>query len=225
MNFLYFVAGAKTGFQKPEELPGELPNVLEGASIGCASIPCGPSGTAGILVTSPSDHGETIPGIFDPGVQTWIEGPGYWVGYQNRSKPRPIDLVRPMLVRGTKVVLGGQEWTIPLVHAAIADEPFTLLPRSFRFVDGQTVLKVRDQYEAICQQTMEMADLVLNQGDWRLTEDETLRYDVAVLGINYRVGIAESVALDLFDTRNMMLVPQAALGLLLEKKTADGPSI
>ena len=229
-NFAYYIPEGRPLYRKANELPGELPSILHGLSLECRQLGSGPAGTRGTMITTAPVVGESFGIDYLQEDQQWVpagEPVEYWIGMRPESPPRPEELLRGEVVTGDTVLLAGHEWHVPIVHIKPSDEadPFTTLPRRVVFESGKPVLKPREQYRWIIELAGREFDSLMEHERWTLGELEMIQFGVAVLGVNYRVGMQENAILDLIDTQNRFVVPRAALGMALAQKKMDGAGV
>lgn len=213
-GLLYFLEGVG-------EKQAQAPAYLRDGKLGLAKKePAqGPAGKiTGALVT-PVNFGCDLDYV--PEEQTWIrlpaeEGePGVWLGVDRRDKLRPEDVIRDEVRTGHRVVLGDQQlWEIPVARLALGG---CRLPRT-RVLrpDGSKGWKVDEQYAEICEFAERVWQFYQGAGGL-LTDEEIDRACGLALGINYRIGDMEAVALGLFTD----VALQASVRALIDYPTIE----
>ena len=140
-----------------------------------------------------------------PDEQTWRKIPGSecHVGLYNDARPTPSDLLRRDQFRGYNIALqDGNSWAIPAAVQVLEGEPQSNLPCKLdvddegKICDGEPLEKYRYLWEL----TEPYADVFLH-GSKNIEEidsNDLLRDAVSLLAVNYRVGLAEVILLELF---------------------------
>jgi catechol 2,3-dioxygenase-like lactoylglutathione lyase family enzyme len=168
---------------------------------------------------------------YDPEGQVWTSiQPGKWVGYWRDCKPGPNYFARPAgdFLAGWEVELGdGNIWTLPRI---LKDTGETGLPRALRIDDaGNLVGTVIDKFSALSADGQRLfAQLMhVNRGgeapDNPLSEEEIFRLVCRVVGINYRLGVAEVGALQLVTSANFLRLAFGVVGYDLLLQAEDSP--
>lgn len=155
-------------------------------------------GTVGVLASP-------CRGAFDlahePDRQRWVRSgtDGLWIGVDLLDKLCPNDVVRAEIVPGHTVTLGdGQAWEIPVARFAHGG---TGLPRRRVLTDGGgRAWEVEEAYRDLCG-FAEQAWRARAGDDVAITQDELDRYCGQAMGVNYRLGEEEAIALGLFTDR------------------------
>lgn len=232
-GFLYYFPQAAP-VSTVEQVPDvELRTLLRETSVSAAQNNGGPDGKVGQMISVHPSRGvaggeEAATGYW-PDRQTWTkvkeagppikdekgkitgyeDGPTlYWIGREKASPPTPLDVQREKLIYGHPVKLAdGKEWTIPVVG------PYqTRLPRTFAPAPGKRLtMVVREQYAAIFTESEKWHALARTPNaeyDWH----DAFSYAVGLLGVNYRVGFWEVLALGLIDTDNFWRIASASFG-------------
>jgi hypothetical protein len=153
---------------------------------------------------------------YEPEEQTWTrlpgaaDEPGVWLGIDRRDRLRPDDVIRDEVRSGHRVQLGdGQLWEIPVARLALGGcgLPRTRVLRP----DGSKGWKVDAQYAEVCA-FAEKAWQYHTGGAGVVIEDEEIdRACGMALGINYRIGEMEAVALGLFTDVALQSIVRALI--------------
>lgn len=236
-GFVYFFEDIET-LPSVAGIPPEcgLDGVFEDASFESARVFNGPDGKSGLAISiQPPKGGSGARAGYWPDRQTWRkverkEGESlvttHWLGIENDSPPRPEDLLRERAVGGFSVKSRlGSEWRIPCLHLPVEQRRFpTHLPVVCRYEGGEIVGRVDNRYEVICADAARLKDDIP-----RSLESEWWPFVVRLLGINYRIGVAEASALGIIDSQNWRAYLACAYGDAAiveeesEKKRADTP--
>ena len=150
---------------------------------------------------------------FYPEDQEWrqveSETPHFWLGWCKGAKPGPTDLARTESIMGYFVKLrDGAEWLVPVARSFM---PGTCLPELLLMgPGGKVVSHVTDAYRglfdragAIAEQVYKVNEDGAMQLSAEVSREEKFALAVDALAVNYRIGIAEVNALELFDTQCM----------------------
>ena len=184
----------------------------------------------GLYVRVVKDGDVSRPAVPVGGVEWVNTGNGVYFGVDPGWGPD--DFARDETVAGYPVALAdGNEWVIPLARVFPAG---TALPERMTFgVDGAVVREVLPRYIGLSRFAEEVyAQLIDADGDdVSRPEPEVTAAAVRALGVNYRLGFREVMALGLLTTGNRTaivhaLVDARAMEVFLElsadqKKTAD----
>jgi hypothetical protein len=159
-------------------------------------------------------------------VENHVEGTlktTHWIGYELDNPPKPADLIRDKPLAGSPVMLNGQEWLVPCVHAPIG----CTLPRVFRMTPDGVQAEFDRRYQDIMSQSAIWWEN-LGKGNWLLKD--AFNFTAGVLNTNYRVGAWEMSAdcLNLIGSEDLERLIMAACGVLavyeeelLKKKAAE----
>ena len=171
-----------------------------------------------------------------------------WVGCFTDSKPTPDDLIRKVSLPGLPVELAdGNKWTVPIVQVYDQQaQPVSLLPCKAdlddegRITRGEVIAKHRLLAEA-CDSFFEQWSLTaiieIEQGkdswSWEYDPTEVAVQATTVMGANYRIGLVETILLELFtlgtENHQAVEVLQAAcdcglaMALLQKKRDMRSP--
>ncbi len=216
--FLYFFPGRRD-VTTADSLPDNcgLSDVLNGAGFTYGTIvQNGPDNHGGNIVSVRAEPGGTqAECIYQPATQTWVrcvnaaKETTHYLGFETANPPRAVDLIRGETVNGSRIMLGGQQWLIPVVQAG---SKFNTLPKTFQMKDGELFTVAKPEY-ADLQTTAEaiFRHYVFKEAE-SVTFQTVFEYVVGLLRINYRVGRYEVCALNLIDTQNVMKPVEASLG-------------
>lgn len=166
-------------------------------------MPRGPDGGGGTAFAT-----DAVP----PDLQ-WHVAPdaGWWVGIPT-PRPTPAAHLRPrQTATGLQITLGdGQDWVIPLLVPCTARDPqrAMTLPQAPRRAGPALVWRPRSEYDALVRTAHDFLAAFLDPAAPPVPQPQVLAYCVAVLGIFYRLGEPEILALDL-------LTPDTAQELVL----------
>jgi len=170
----------------------------------------GPGQQPGTVITPVSKHrGVGLVGNF-PDQQTWRplgDGKNAWVGALTKEPPTPLDLERWQPIGGLKVSdPASYEWLVPVARAANIGMPYGTLPQSYSFgADGEPVPSLLPAFAWLWELGAEIRDWYASQqapeGDGVTPEERAahraqplawlIKAAAKVLGVNYRVGLAE----------------------------------
>lgn len=165
----------------------------------------------GILFGDESRLGGLVIGLH-PEQQTWRKIPGgdCLVGIYNEAKPTPVDLLRSSEFNGYSITLNdGNQWSIPAVVQVLEGEQVSNLPCKLdvddngKICDGAPI----EKYQYLWELTSPYADAFMSGGEITdIERDDVLRDAVELLAVNYHVGLAEAILLELF-TANITELP------------------
>ena len=215
---LYYLPGLKAG----AEVKGKVASVLGAAVNGCdlhiGNTDAGPGGVPGVIVAAVPEHRPAVAGAAakrlkycaDPARQVWIEGDGYWVGYDADARPAAADLERRSMVSGyPHTCPESGAWVVPLARyvdgGTSFDERIVYLP------GGAIEMRPLARYERLCSFAAEHFEWLssLETDDGNLTVRSVESYaEVAVeaLGINYHVGRFELSLLGTITRESAVLI-------------------
>lgn len=215
-------------FPKSEDLklddPSTLPEWVRPLAIECgnmrAGVSRGPNGSAGTVVWfPPSPEMELDPDCsigFFPDKQTWIAGPGYWVGFFKDAMPSSEDLYRPEMIAGYFLPLGdGHRWVCPVGRYSDGELNF---PKSIGWgPDGKMVEQILPKYQDLCQTAQNVYEY-LSESDEIVDikvpyNPDTIETSAECLMLNYAIEKIGITALGLLDSRCVPLIISALVDL------------
>lgn len=134
----------------------------------------------------------------------------FWLGWHRAYRPCAADLKRPIELSGFRVTLGdGDSWLVPLVCGA---DGSTGLPTVYvRGEHGQPTLRHDAKYDAVVDAVRPWAESV-DTGVFP-ADDTIFDTAVSVLGVAYRVGPDEALALGLITQQSANAIIMAAADL------------
>ena len=140
------------------------------------------------------------PAEYSPERQIWTEGEVFWVGYEKGMAPGPEDLAREVGHAGYPIILADErEWRAPRLwswdRAQCCHTPN--LPRAFAKKNGRMVLIVRPEFKQYDDLAGWVWDAYL--AETTLPLDRLVENCATLLGMNYRLGVEEILALGLLD--------------------------
>jgi hypothetical protein len=224
-GFLYYVPSGTSAATEADLAAIGLGEILVAGTAHCP-VTGGPDGGAGVVLAGESDGKQRV-GYY-PDRQTWRQAPGqsWWLGYVTDDKPTPADLQRADAVGGYVVTLeDGNGWTVPVARSMRGNG--TLPAQLDLSSDGKLMRRPLARFEALCAGAERVwtyfncvRDVLSGGGD--VTESQDLEsqteqlWPVAIdaLGVNYRVGVIEVVALGLLTDQNVVQVWQALIDLI-----------
>lgn len=123
----------------------------------------------------------------------------YWIGWTKDATPKPEDLARRRLFAGQALKLNGQVWQVPVAK---------LLPHVFGVdKDGDLSQVIAERYREVHGEAWRWCQLRLGLLDGgNIGDPELFRLAARILGLNYRVDVAEIAALGLLDLYTMQQV-------------------
>lgn len=201
-GFLYFLPGcpatgdAARAFGVPALSQADKD---QGEGVGVRGVPGGfrPAGEAGQGTLA---HVETGKGLHDLAAMRWQKidqslsgiGKPFWIGWEEAAPPKPQDLARRTLFAGQLLKLGDEAWQVPVAK---------LLPRVFGVdPEGHLSQVVAERYREVHDEAWRWCQLRLGLLDGgEIGDAELFRLAARILGLNYRVGVAEIAALGLLD--------------------------
>ncbi len=217
-TFLYFFPNASNVHSKQyDKLPKGLTTILDDASWSCVDA-TGPEGLNGCVIAiepAPDTGGTQAKCGFFPDAQKWVavktgESTDYYIGFETDNPPTAADLRRDKLVNGSSVMLKGEEWIVPAVHA-----PTSTMPRTYKMTGDGVVAGFDPQYQNLMERSAKWYNAVFNNdaGDLKFTDE--YQFSVDLLNVNYRLGLweASSECLNLFTSKEVMEIIYAGLGL------------
>lgn len=212
--FLYYIVDGKSvAADRLSDLG--LPH-LDGMGVAVRDVTQGPGGTRGVLFVPREIKGASKRAIesvnpeirvgYYPNEQTWVNtGDGIWIGWDNGKQPDAEDLERFDAVEGRWCELFDDgQWLIPSRD---------LLPSRFGFdKDGKREKKPRGR-------GVDAAESITWLAEWREAGregvgrdyDDLIAHLARIIGVNYRVGPRECIALGLFGPDNLDYVASYAL--------------
>jgi len=173
----------------------------------------GPQGLSGTVF-------HRCPGPELPSPLVWSQAPGrnFWVGYHAHSRPGPDVLRRPVdLGAGEAVQVklrDGNWWSVPRVLVCTQRDPLRRdgLPRILAAGDdGQTEERDDTAYDGLRELAGAFLHSFQNADVPVLGHEETLMFCSLLLGVCYRVGPAEVLALELLDRASAELLAVEAI--------------
>lgn len=192
------------------EILADVRRVPIHASVSQVNESVGPGKLPGTVITPVSKHRGVGPIGNFPDRQTWRpigNGTHAWVGALTKDPPTPLDLERWQPIGGLKVTdPTSYEWLVPVARAAQLDLPYGTLPQSYSFdAQGEPVPSLLPQYAWLWELGREIQDWYASQmpleGDDVTPEERAahrpqplawlIKAAAKVLGVNYRVGLAE----------------------------------
>lgn len=197
-QFLYYIPGRTetagaiqaAGLQYAFD-PEQSPSSLHGA---------GPDGKSGLLLSlcDPTDL------KYIPERQVWMPWGNLWVGMYTDQKPSSESLARGLQVMG---------FVLPMADGFNAHVPTAReLPRKITFrPDGESELTPDERYAKLCGDAETVFHHVkrdfgfLEEGEplVQLSVNQCAELAVEILGVNYRLGKAETTLLKLLDTHTV----------------------
>lgn len=199
----------------------------EGDMVTHADMLKGPSGKPGTMVCAWPFYMKAIdvkPLTFNMQQQEWLDvGEGIWLGWERSKMPTPSELQRKKTVPGHMVKMNdGQEWLVPCARTV---QGTTNLPQVMKLDDeGNVDYTVKKQYKQLFSDAQQIWDGMIEP--WKelptvldaevsisvtLSDPVLYRIGLASLSVNYRVGLHEVNALELFDTEGSLLSLAKAL--------------
>ncbi len=145
--------------------------------------------------------------------ETWREAAGHWIGFAHEYQPGPDDLVRDTRINGHLVKLrDGNEWLFPAVRLAGGRSG---LPQAIGLdARGDLIIEDLPEYADVQDGARLCYDhYMAGEG---FTYVQIVKLLSRILGLNYYVSAAETSALKLFDTENILRAMWAII---------DGPTI
>lgn len=169
---------------------------------------------------------------FEPEHQdvTRIPGDGkrVYIVLDRRSRLMPADVLRSANRAGHSVILGdGQNWVIP--PARLVGGGSALPRRRVLDEEGKRVWQVEDAYRDLSEAAEKIWAMAQGQ-QVLITDDMFDEICAAALGVNYRLGLYEAIALGLLTDDGARGIGRALIDyptveeILAEKKTADTPA-
>lgn len=183
----------------------------------------GPGGSSGTMFTT------LVPGqspprlVYAPEFQVWTQAwldPPLWIGVDREHPPTPEDLARPEQLSGYMLTLAdGHRYVIPTIRRP--DGADTLPHDFYRDASGTFQSQIKPAWREAWDRTGPLADLVfagdgVGAGLAGMSEAEGLEHALYFLGLNYRYGDREQMALRLIDSDNWASVIGWACGLPLK---------
>lgn len=215
-GFLYYIPNGKLvqtkdlegmGLQHLDGLPIECGEVGNGAGIG---------NTNGVIFSC----ADGIRVGYYPDKQVWKKtSAGYWIGYYTEGKPGPADLLRASDIPTVDVLLGDENYW--------GFTPEAGLPKSLGLGDdGHLAQFPLSKYDAVYEACAWLSAFYKGEYGEMAPFEEVIPHLVTCLGVNYRIGYFEALALNLFRTDNAQAVAHVALGYIFDdvddkKKEAD----
>jgi len=182
----------------------------------------GPEGRSGTVF-----YGAPVHDLPRPIEWRATRNPELWVGWHAAARPGPHELRRPgMGNAGASLVrLGdGQQWMIPRVLACTKRGPRTdTLPEVYCVNDdGQAGTRTDQRYDTMVVVAQRLLT-AWETGDWAATPGaDNIDFCGALLGVCYRIGPEELLALELLTPENVELIILEAIDAL-ERLKANAP--
>ncbi len=243
-QFLYFVPGQVAA---PPDLLADigLAKVVGPGGVEFAPVEKGPAGEPGVVMT-PGGGPRRGMGIV-PAAQMWFPaGPEkrYWIGFDQEDRPGPEDLRREEFIEGADVVLGdGNLWHIPIarffdggtnlpvgfgldpetgeeVHRVVAAHR-GLFDLAIEWFNSYTGAEFDDQGNPVPPPAGNEEEAAEPAG---VTYSRSKEIAAEAIRTNYRAGVYELGALELFDTDNVVKVCKvlADIGSMEKLMAEDG---
>ncbi len=121
----------------------------------------------------------------------WLDCKSFHVGCQSDQPPGPPDTARPQLCAGYNVTdAAGRDWVVPIARSPIDGN--VTLPADFLFdlQTGVATSRVKPEFDWLWELTATL------HGHWHGTENlpasQLAAAALKILGVNYRIGAAES---------------------------------
>ena len=217
--FLYYIEGLKNAREAKEQAIKVVGPSIEGATLTIRDCAGGPGKTGpGIIVAAlpkyatpgPSEVDKRTDFCADPAKQTWIQGNGFWVGYNNDLKPSADDLQRESQVNGYRYTcpISGN-WIVPLARkfdgTTMLDQRIAYLP------DGTITKKPIARFEELSNFASEHWEKLtgLEPDEDGIEFEADQRYcDIAckALGVNYHVGPYELTLLETLTMQSAVYI-------------------
>lgn len=178
-----------------------------------ASCNHGPDGKMGCVFGLGASHP-----AYDSKAQRWAQGPGFWVGVED-APPMPEDLVREVGIEGPEIRLAdGNAWRVPRIHRwdvdlsqHVPNLPKAIVPVPSAPGEYRCETRVKAEYakvDEIARRTF--AGFVEERS---VTIESMFADAVAILAVNYRLGMEEAGLLGLLDTETAQTILEAAIDL------------
>jgi hypothetical protein len=217
-RFLYYLPGSGGCSEKMLQSLGLYDRfIAPGAQLGPWVVRAwegGPDGGQGCLVAA----GNRVPEYISD-AQVWENAGAYWVGIEDlKAPPGPADLRNPVGMEGRAIALGdGGMWSVPLIwkwNPRTCEHDVAVPQRLQRkIIDGRPKmsLEVVPAYRPLTA----IAGEVWNSYcmGTPLTVDQVFENATALLGVNYRLGLAEVNLLGLLTVESAQKALSAAIDM------------
>lgn len=160
----------------------------------------GPDGGQGLIVSAIPHHGDSQQPIgMYASDQRWEDRGQFWIGEDSRYPVQPWDIQRLSVLDGHSVDCNGEEYTVPVIRRG---GRFPAVPQSIGLDrDGRVRMSIRPAWRSAWDAAGEIWDrymIALEPCEFSRVIDLCSQ----ILGINYRVSLAEVSFLELVDTSN-----------------------
>jgi len=217
-GLFYFIEG-HCGIEQWRAL-GLESRLAGGPTICECTAEIGPAGKVGTIFHKYAGNGLPRPLDWTPAA-----GGAYYVGLHRHGRPGPAELFNgTRITAGARVKLrDGDWWLVPCVRACRERDPQRGdgLPRMYG-ADGTE--RVPDEYHELVERAERVRAALLDENGPGVPEAEALALVGGVLGVCYRVGTAELLALGLLDKANVELIAAEAVDLIEWFKAALPPA-
>jgi hypothetical protein len=157
-HFFYYIPNLKAGPEAKGAIHRVIGSSIAGAELRCANTTHGPGQSGPGVLVAALPEGALVPAgeverrlqyCADPARQAWMEAAGFWVGYDEETKPGPVDLERRKFVAGYEHICPDTgRWVVPLAREVEGgtkmDQRIVYLP------DRTTELRPVQRYENLC---------------------------------------------------------------------------
>lgn len=209
-GFLYFLPGCAANGDAVRAFGVPVLSMADkdqGEGVGVRGVPGGfkPAGEEGQQGTLA--HVETGSALHDLATMRWQKidpslsglAKSYWIGWEKDAPPKPEGLARRTRFAGQDLKLNGEVWHVPIAR---------LLPRVFGVdQEGHLSQIVAERYREVYGEAWRWCQLRLGLlEDGNIDDGDLFRLAARILGLNYRVGVAEIAALGLLDGYSLQRV-------------------
>jgi hypothetical protein len=208
----------------------------------------GPGGQPGMMISALPVVSRRAPRTmgYKPDDATWrwfpMDDGKYWLGVDTTDRPRPEDLARRQQQDGHFVELGdGQRWLVPAIRRpeygdrTVPGDDGTertewglkdgipLVNRAVRYnpVERQVIRQIRPNEQRVWDWSAQFYQLVYGSAPQMIDLPEQIEYCAYVLGLNYRLTVAEINELELFTEDQIVAIVQATVDLPWFKDYVD----
>lgn len=204
-GFLYFLPGTMSP-RRFDEL-GLTARVRPARSVVTVGPELGPDGLTGLIM-----HDEETSRLPQP--LEWFDQGDYWLGFHRGYPPAPERLDREeMLGSHAVLLLDENEWRVPMVWPCRDRDPDRMqeLPNVYQGIrleaqEEPTGIReeVQPAYRYVIDAARKIAPYVLEDDAPELPSREAVPFCAVLLGVNYRIGLPEVLALGLLGARQVL---------------------
>lgn len=183
----------------------------------------GPDDQMGLLLVPRPLDGQIPCKSYLPEHQEWRraeDASGKWIGWQRDQPPGPQDLVKRDALSAKWFFKDAKDGEWVIVTARSSNEGVVSLPTTYTFKDNVMISRVTPRYQSLFELSGAVYDHMAvlfsmdeETTDFMMDEASLVQAAIQVLGVNYRVAVAELTALD--ELNYEILKAESVSGILM----------